>query len=73
MRVHGLKSGRLLREMRGHTSYVNDVAFTLDGMNVVSASSDGSVKVGAGHGGSLLAHTRVCSLRARGSKKGHVP
>jgi WD40 repeat protein len=34
VRVHGLKSGKMLKEMRGHTSFVNHVAFTSDGSQV---------------------------------------
>ena len=33
-RVHGLKSGKTLKEFRGHTSYVNCVTFTPDGHQV---------------------------------------
>jgi WD40 repeat-containing protein SMU1 len=33
-RVHGLKSGRMLKEFRGHTSYVNDAIFSADGSQV---------------------------------------
>lgn len=44
-RIHGLKSGKTLKEFRGHTSYVNDAIFTSDGGRVITASSDGSVKV----------------------------
>ncbi|MBA0602796.1 hypothetical protein Gorai_002963, partial [Gossypium raimondii] len=44
-RVHGLKSGKLLKEFRGHTSYVNDAIFTADGSRVITASSDCTVKV----------------------------
>lgn len=44
-RIHGLKSGKLLKEFRGHTSYVNDAIFTNDGSRVISASSDCTVKV----------------------------
>ena len=55
--MHGLKSGKTLKEFRGHISFVNDVAFTVDGHNIISASSDGTVKVrkykhwGMGYGG----------------------
>lgn len=44
-RIHGLKSGKLLKEFRGHTSYVNDAIFTNDGARVITASSDFTVKV----------------------------
>ena len=43
--MHGLKSGKTLKEFRGHTSYVNSVTFTPDGHQVISGSSDGTVKV----------------------------
>ncbi|EOY17409.1 Transducin family protein / WD-40 repeat family protein isoform 3 [Theobroma cacao] len=44
-RIHGLKSGKLLKEFRGHTSYVNDAIFTADGSRIITASSDCTVKV----------------------------
>ncbi len=45
VRVHGLKSGKMLKELRGHTSYVNDAVWSADGSQVVSASSDATVRV----------------------------
>lgn len=45
VRVHGLKSGKMLKEMRGHTSYVNDAVWSADGSSVVSAGSDATVRV----------------------------
>ncbi|KAL6512147.1 Serine/threonine-protein kinase smu1 [Orobanche gracilis] len=44
-RIHGFKSGKMLKEFRGHTSYVNDALFTADGSRVITASSDCTVKV----------------------------
>jgi len=45
IRIHGLKSGKLLKEFRGHTSFVNEVIYSFDGHHILSASSDGSIKV----------------------------
>ncbi|CAF4818868.1 unnamed protein product [Pieris macdunnoughi] len=47
VRIHGLKSGKLLKELRGHTSFVNEAIWTPDGHGVLSGSSDGTVKVWA--------------------------
>ncbi|KAF3969341.1 hypothetical protein ACB098_12G014000 [Castanea mollissima] len=44
-RIHGLKSGKMLKEFRGHSSCVNDAIFTTDGNRVITASSDCTVKV----------------------------
>ena len=44
-RVHGLKSGKTLKVLRGHGSYVNSAVFTVDQQRVLSASSDGFVKL----------------------------
>ena len=44
-RIHGLKSGKLLKEFRGHTSFVNNAIFTSDGSRIITASSDFTVKV----------------------------
>ncbi len=44
-RLHGLKSGKMLKEFRGHTAHINDVIFSHDGQHVISASADGTVKV----------------------------
>lgn len=44
-RAHGVKSGKTLKEYRGHTSYVNTAIYTRDNARVVTASSDGNVIV----------------------------
>ncbi|KAJ1972481.1 hypothetical protein H4R35_004650 [Dimargaris xerosporica] len=45
IRLHGLKSGKTLKEYRGHSSFVNSVVFSTDMAKVYSGSSDGTVKV----------------------------
>ncbi|KJE90939.1 hypothetical protein CAOG_02164 [Capsaspora owczarzaki ATCC 30864] len=45
IKLHGLKSGKTLKEFRGHVSFVNDAIITHDGQFVISGSSDGTVKV----------------------------
>lgn len=42
-RAHGLKSGKTLKEYRGHTSYVNSAIYTKDNHKVITGSSDGHV------------------------------
>jgi WD40 repeat-containing protein SMU1 len=44
-RAHGLKSGKTLKEYRGHTSYVNSAIYSRDNSKVITASSDGNVNV----------------------------
>lgn len=45
LRIHELRSGKTLKELNGHSSFVNDASFTEDGLHIISASSDGTVKV----------------------------
>lgn len=45
VRIHGLKSGRTLKEFRGHTAYVNSAMYSNDASQVISGSSDGTVKM----------------------------
>eukprot|EP01010_Urceolus_cornutus_P002709 NODE_349_length_1749_cov_188.419412_g283_i0.p1 GENE.NODE_349_length_1749_cov_188.419412_g283_i0~~NODE_349_length_1749_cov_188.419412_g283_i0.p1 ORF type:complete len:535 (-),score=166.78 NODE_349_length_1749_cov_188.419412_g283_i0:143-1690(-) len=45
VRMYGLKSGKVMKEFRGHKSYINDVTFAAEGTKVVSCSADGTVKV----------------------------
>lgn len=55
IRVHGLRSGRVLREFRGHTGYVNDIAFVKNGLWLVSAASDSTVRVWDTHSADCIA------------------
>lgn len=79
-RIHGLKSGKLIKEFRGHGSYVNDAIFTSDGARVITASSDCTVKVGAfflhhgpstEHGSSFscTCNVAVCALYRFGTSR----
>lgn len=45
VKVHGLKSGRVLKVFRGHSSFVNVAVFSKDESAVISGSSDGTVKI----------------------------
>ncbi|KAI7810689.1 putative WD40 repeat-containing protein SMU1-like [Triplophysa rosa] len=45
IRLHGLKSGKMLKEFIGHKAHVNDVIFSHGGQHVISASADGTVKI----------------------------
>lgn len=45
LRVHGLKSGKMLKELRGHKSFVTSSALSPDGSRIISGSSDGTVRV----------------------------
>lgn len=44
-RIHGMKSGKTIKELRGHASFVNSAIFSSDGHHAITASSDGSVKM----------------------------
>jgi WD40 repeat-containing protein SMU1 len=43
-RVHGLKSGKLLKELRGHASFVNCAAYTTDEASIITAGADGTLR-----------------------------
>ena len=40
-----MKSGKCLKELRGHNSYVTDVKYTEDCHQCVSGCADGTIKV----------------------------
>ena len=43
--MHGLKSGKLLKEFKGHRSYINGVTYLPDANQIASCSSDATVVV----------------------------
>ncbi|EGD74849.1 WD40 repeat-containing protein SMU1 [Salpingoeca rosetta] len=45
VKIHGLRSGRMMKEFRGHKSFVNSVCYSMDYSRLISASSDGTVKI----------------------------
>ncbi|CAH8526851.1 unnamed protein product [Schistosoma margrebowiei] len=45
IRIHGMKSCKIIKEFTGHTGVVNSVAFLPDGHNIISGSADGSVRI----------------------------
>ena len=44
-RVHGLKSGKLLKDLRGHASFVNAAAYTADESRILTAGADGTLRI----------------------------
>ena len=89
VRVHGLKSGKTLKEFRGHTrlefekrifriiyftnSYVNSVSFTPDGHQVLSGSSDGTVKVKNGLQKYSTKHNLILDIKGVEHEDHRVP
>ncbi|OLY80949.1 Suppressor of mec-8 and unc-52 protein-like protein [Smittium mucronatum] len=45
IKILGMRSNKVLRELRGHSSYVNSIVFNPGMTRVISGSSDGSVRV----------------------------
>jgi len=44
-RIHGLKSGKTLKEFRGHGSYVNAAVYTKDSSHIITVSSDATARI----------------------------
>jgi WD40 repeat protein len=66
-RVAGLKSGRVLRELRGHASFVLAVAYTPDGGTLVTGSADGTLRTWdarTGEAGLAVVPPRAATARA---------
>ncbi|CAH8507805.1 unnamed protein product [Heterobilharzia americana] len=45
IRIHGMKSCKIIKEFSGHTGVVNSVSFLPDGHNIISGSADGCVRI----------------------------
>jgi len=43
IRIHGIKSGRMLKEFRGHESFVSSAMFSQDENSILTASADCSI------------------------------
>lgn len=45
IKIHNVKSGKLVKAFEGHTSFVNSVMYNFDYTQVISASNDEHIKV----------------------------
>ncbi|KAI9308674.1 WD40-repeat-containing domain protein [Cunninghamella echinulata] len=45
IKIHEIQSGKLLKEFKGHSAFVNNVVYINDDNHIISGSSDGVVKV----------------------------
>merc|ERR1712071_272377 len=45
IRLHGLRSGKMMREFRGHESFVTSAFLTPDNQHIVSSGADACCKV----------------------------
>jgi WD40 repeat protein len=45
VKLWDIRSGRLLQTFKGHTDYINGLAFSPDGRNILSLSQDNTIKV----------------------------
>lgn len=65
VKLHGLRSGKTLKEYRGHTAGITSIAVAGDG-SVVSSSSDGTVRVWDGKSTECLAVVKPPQASAAG-------
>jgi WD40 repeat-containing protein SMU1 len=45
VKIFGLKSGRQIKDLQGHTSFINDICINTEGDKLITASADSSIKV----------------------------
>ncbi|KAI8082880.1 WD40-repeat-containing domain protein [Halteromyces radiatus] len=45
IKIHSIKSGKLIKEFKGHTSFINSIMYINNDSNILSASSDGTIKL----------------------------
>ncbi len=65
VRVFDARTGRTLRELAGHNAVINDLHFADNGLEVLSASEDGTVKLWGANGGARLSlGHRAAAFRA---------
>ncbi|KAI7887829.1 smu-1 suppressor of mec-8 and unc-52 [Mucor mucedo] len=57
VKIHHVKSGKLVKSFEGHTSFVNSVLYNWDNTLVLSASSNGEIKIWDVTSGSCLSTT----------------
>jgi WD40 repeat-containing protein SMU1 len=62
--IHGMRTRSLLKEFRGHTSFVNAACFSADQAFVVSAGSDGTVRFWSTRSGDCTASFTGLAQRA---------
>lgn len=58
VRVHGLKSGRMLRELRGHEGFVYAAVYGADGEQILTGGADGTLRVWDARSGEALRVSR---------------
>ena len=54
VQIWELRSGRIVRQLRGHSNRITQVQLSLDGKTILSASWDGTIKLWSAETGNLL-------------------